>query len=443
MDQIRNHWEIFHANKIETEIDQLSVVCYLMVIESQNRLAKHIGATMKEATEANRAKEMDSIDNRESNVADIEQNSEKSRIRNIMVLQRLQFVASLKPCKDGYIPYREATLPASSWYNEEIAQDAIRFRFGDKVRVRFDGIEKNEKIFHMAIHNLPENCTMVQGLWEDLFDKEIQYKSTGIGMTLNEPPTINPLYDWIFHDLCQSATKEVLKSAARIISRNMKEKGVYFATCYFGGRMGRVKGGVDRIAKNLRNLSGIKSDNYGEIMAAGIEKYLQWYGWKGNIRIIHNVTYSGGKKGSSTMVTLGLGINLPESLITPVIENRQVQNQIRKAELNNHYYATKKNGVEALFNDGRGRPKGKGKKVKLIDKQQVKIWRKIYKRWAKGLDSKTIAKQLGLELQSVGSTIAHLSPVFAAKAKGIRKQLVDQALSLRAKRLGTSYRLAA
>jgi hypothetical protein len=375
----------------------------------------------------------------------IENTPEKSLVRNNLTLQRRRFIQHLidHPTNTlGHVNYTGVSLGGTSFFNEKLAIDSAKQEFGEKVKMQFHSAEYKHYVYLRACKNLPENCTIVEGELDNLIANETEYKSNGLGRIIDKLNNRTKTFDEIWADYCMTASKEMAKSGARHISFNIKS-GLYYLTMYVGCR---EKGGNDYKFRKLKAISGSKSNDAGEIMADLIRHYLERYGWKGRLDLVYNVRYNGGANGSSTMVTIGFAVNLPKGLITPIVENRQEVDQKRKSQLSNAVHILRHGGIEVLFKpDGRGHHKRKGKKAAVVmDAEQISLYRKIYKRWAKYTTLTTkqisvkISAELGLDSRSVSSTLAWLSPNLAKGIKNpIRKQLVEQALALRAKRMGS------
>ena len=379
----------------------------------------------------------------------IENTVEKSLVRDDIDFQRHQFINYLLNdyrtgnwegkingwlnCADE-LPYKGMVLGGANFFNERLAINSAKRSFGSKVVMRFDSAEYDPNVFLRAVKRLPENCTIVHGEFDALTDNKTEYRSYGIGRVMDDRKDglADCPADEIWADYCMTASKEMAKSSAKHIAHNI-DRGLYYLTMFVGCRQ---KGGVDYKFGKLKAICNSKSNDPAEIMADLIRHYLMTrQEYRGEISLVYNVRYNGGANGSSIMVTLGFAVNLPKNLITPIIENRQEIEQKRKSRMNNHYFRLKREGVDALFTDERGRPPTKSKTVPVCDKAYISLCRKIYKRWAKGVPNKKIAAQLGVSARQVGSTIAWLSPKHVAKAKGIKLELLKQAKALRKKTL--------
>jgi hypothetical protein len=261
-----------------------------------------------------------------------------------------------------------------------------------------------KNVFIEAARNLPIfYCTLTPCGFDDLLTHEIHFgRGRHIG-TLVKNTNEMKAYNFLWPDYCQTPNRHRLEQAAIHVKKSL-QRGLYFITFSLTGR----QHGQESIMKR-------------EFMREALEDNLFHYFDKHDVkkvRKVYDVVYSGGK--GTTMITMGFSIDVPKKAITPIEANYQITENERKAVTNQIGYKLKHDGIkkylpktmkqiEALTKKAKKAKKGKRgrKKMALLDK--------VLSRRAKGMTKEEIAKDLGITLHQVGSTLAHTAGLLYQK----------------------------
>ena len=364
----------------------------------------------------------------------LEQSAEKNCIRTDIITQFDTWV-SWHRRQNGATAFNitAATLPGIEWIFEKALKSHIDTALiNDPTRptIQFLCAEANEGRAYASFRNMPDNCKMVLGFFSDLIKGNVLWNKSDYGHVIPEdvrsakvnPPIIN--FAW--PDLCCNPNAEFIDDFASMIANNMKNGGLAYITFC---SLFRKKGGVTRdiihglFAKKGRGRLPITLH---KAIHIALKEALVRYGVANRTELIYDVSYGGGPNRNKPMITIGLAVDLPPNTI-PLIEGNRMRNPIRLLRYKT-VMALEKNGWSRKW----ATPKAhRVDGVKSGDTGNIRFCRKVYKRWAKGMDANKIAKQLGVETRQVGATLAWLSPNLFSKTSGMKRRMMEQARTIR------------
>jgi len=351
-------------------------------------------------------------------VRSIEHAVKKNNVRFDIIGQTLQWIANKEKTNHPIEHIHSATLPADKGYFENALHHSLNTNpfLTNRPSISFDCAEKVKTIAIKAMRALPENSYVLNGSYKDLFKKNLVRKAggafTGVGK-VTKPNTVN--FAWA--DYCCPANMELTNDFVDMVINNI-ESGLAYVT--FCGHS-RGAGGRKTIAKKFAKYATDKDSSLALQINNGVIEAIIAKLKKSNkkVELVYNVIYGGGQHGNTTMMTIGFAVNLPKHSITLIEDYRQGQSDNYGKVYRMSTVLSGMRGWKIKDRKKHGRRKGrKGYKLSPeriaelhnIKKAKDNTRRKIAKRYAKGMDSKTIAKELGLSTMQVGSIIAWLNP---------------------------------
>ena len=338
----------------------------------------------------------------------IEQTVEKEKVRTDICSQTIQWLAHQESIKQAVKHIQSATLPAENAYFENLLTHIMHnfSHLKTNPEITFNCAERIRGKAVEIIKSMPDNGYILNGDFSDLLDKKLTKSPR---LLHKENKTAINKYNFMWADYCCPVNPTLVRDTVKAINNHIDSGVIYVTFCGLtrqeGGRSGMLKRITGKEVK----------DPTSEEIADSIINAIEWGVPKKKINLIYKVIYGGGKRGGTTMITLGFSINVAKKAIEPIVEDRKEAQR----KYNNVYYKMKDKKGWAKKIDGRGRPTKIRKKSAVAIKDQrakIAIRKKVFVRFNKGWDSKRIVidlkKTYNLELTTgqVGSMIAWMNP---------------------------------
>jgi len=361
----------------------------------------------------------------DNKVNSIEQTVAKSNVRVNITRQAEEFLYSLKQKPKTM---NIATLAAKEWMFEYGLLNYLKHStlLDSHPELKFISAEKDKSIAMASFVNMPDNATVLKGLFSDIFDSPYKKSKAGFSCLTDNPKDKNKnQYGIVWADYCSFANTELLEDFVRVAENNMK-KGLIYLTFCLSERRGAHKASL----KDLRQYT--KADNISDATADAIKVFAKRIKGK-KIEKVFEVIYGGGSTSGTAMVTIGFSVNLPKGSVKPLFfddsewksEERIKRQQVVSARLR-HFggWKLKKVGRPLVKKTVNPRRLAKRLKTDQEKKAWVKVKRKISIRADRGWTSKEIYSDLEHILAPMGKTQQAVSSVLAWRSPKLAKKKV-------------------
>jgi len=270
---------------------------------------------------------------KQSRTAKLEHSRIKSEIRAQLIGQQLQYLQYR--VGQGHSPFLKAvTLCGESWEYERQLYHVAKLVI-PKAILHFDCAERSElgdarTVWRQALRNQPyADPSYEQGVFDltncdinDLFYKSVS-RHNGRGTLTDEP--VDKWFNHIWADYCGVPKPELIEKLMQAVKDTMTAGGTFYMT--FCGRALFKK--EASLVKPLRPYS--KSKDLREAIIDTVEHFAVKNRIRSRIHKIYDVTYGGGLREGTKMITLGFAYKLPVGTISLIEANRIDTEKARKA----------------------------------------------------------------------------------------------------------------
>ena len=347
-------------------------------------------------------------------IRDLQQTVEKANNRYNIVNQTLQYLSYKE--KDGHpVKVLEGiTLPATQWYFENLAINAIKQAVGLRKipLVKFHGIEATKGRANLALKNLPPNCDITGCTYDEFFKKDNYVSKSGVSVLKEQDRPLPLMINFSWADYCWTVNFKAMESFAKMIGMNFDEGLAYITFSIKSRKKGKSN---KNLLMECRGLC--RSKNIRDGVRTSINRLLNQYARDKNVRCIYDVVYGGGSKGNTTMITLGYSVNVPENAIQSIRANHMEENnEFRKGNYQ-AYLHMKSRKSWGLGNMGRPKVEKTPERIRLD--MAVWRWEPKWKSLKSNPEKKIkIASKYGVTVHQFGSMVAHYHGKLGEKRNG-------------------------
>tara|TARA_R110002126_G_scaffold253231_1_gene396267 strand:- start:2147 stop:3211 length:1065 start_codon:yes stop_codon:yes gene_type:complete len=333
-------------------------------------------------------------------ISGIELNVEKNNRRVEISTQKIEWLRLTKTCN-----LLSASLPAENWYAENLMCNMIEMACLPHLKnVEFHGMERNRSVALSSLKTLPKNATIINNTLHYALTRKVTInKNIGVGYVDELAKCSDMPYNFIFADYCCPINGLLIKHSGEYMGR--MTDGTFYITL---GLHSRKAGGTKQICKLLR----LSYNNIAESLPKRLIGNAKRNGSRA--RLIYRVLYNGGKRGSTSMITLGFMIGNGDISKIGIIDKdiRINKSKVKRGIIYNNF---KKNpelfDVDpvklAEYNKELG---ALNKRLGKLKKQKVKTTlsqrNDVRELLERGLSNEVISLELGISRGSVGAISA-------------------------------------
>jgi len=334
-----------------------------------------------------------------SDVKGLENNPKKQDVRNEIGIQAIDYCKDMKLKK--FICFG---LPADECRFEHNTNGLFNLMGLSKVELLHYGIERDKTVANMAIKNKPENAILFRGTFHELMTRKItSITKEGIGYIDTDTEDRTKDINFCWSDYCGQPNYELIRNNVGYMLGMVT--GMLYITLDISGShyKGETKSKSGKVG--MHKTLGLKGKNIPKEFEQLILKQAKKRGVK-NVQCIYNVTYRGGSKQSTEMITLGFMFGDVIANTIRTINRVDLDNTVRKKNYLTYIrYTTNNKRWKAPVKRGR---KSLGK-VNTYTKATTEQKTIILKMLGSGVDSDKIATKLGVSKKIIGSIKAHIT----------------------------------
>jgi len=239
-------------------------------------------------------------------VVSIEQTVAKNNVRNSIGKQVKEYAYAYRMAI-----MEVATLAAENWIFEYGLLNNLKHSniLQKPPKLHFISAEKEKKTALASYINMPDNATVLKGLFSDIFKSPFRKSKAGFSYMTDNPKDIQKTnYNLVWADYCSYATTQLLNDFIYVVENHMNQGIIYLTFC-----LSEKRGAHKKSLKDLSKYS--KSKDIAEATADAIKVFAKKIKGK-KIRKVFEVIYGGGKTSGTSMVTIGFSVNIKANAIT-------------------------------------------------------------------------------------------------------------------------------